>query len=262
MFDALRLLAIVWLGLSIACPVNAADRIKLRIGALDNKADALVAKGGASQGGIDLGDLGLDDEHTSVFLDIDWWATDNWRFNVTYSRFNRSGERDVDFDFEFGDLVVPVQARVNTELDFDLYVVSAAYALINNDRGRLEVGAGLHLLDMEIEIDATTSQGTLLADEVADTLAPLPNLTLNGELNLGERWLLRAKAGWFGFDYEDYSGDLISLSGQVEFAFTEHFGAGVGYQFVDVDVEVDGSRFTEQYNLEFSGPLVYLMASF
>ena len=46
------------------------------------------------------------------------------------------------------------------------------------------------------------------------------------------------------------------------YRFTERFGVGVGYQYVDVDVTVDKSNGEAGFDIQFQGPTAYLSYSF
>ena len=40
------------------------------------------------------------------------------------------------------------------------------------------------------------------------------------------------------------------------------FGLGAAYQYLDVDLEVDGSNRQELYDFEFYGPVLYVSVGF
>ena len=58
-------------------------------------------------------------------------------------------------------------------------------------------------------------------------------------------------------------GELVSARGSLEWRpGGGAFGAGLGYQYVDIDVEDTGGNRAEKYDVEFYGPILFLQVGF
>ena len=95
-----------------------------------------------------------------------------------------------------------------------------------------------------------------------DILAPLPNIRAQGFYAITPRWAVSGAVGWLSANYGDYDGGFTYFHGRTLYRFTERFGVGVGYQYVDVDVEHDGERGNSGFDIQFSGPTASLSYSF
>ena len=98
--------------------------------------------------------------------------------------------------------------------------------------------------------------------ETADTLAPLPTIGFYGSYAFTPRWLLSGRVDFFSLKYNDYDGSLVNVMAAVDYRFARNFGVGLGYRYVDYDLDVTKSSFTGGIKYEFSGPMLYLIGSF
>ena len=162
-----------------------------------------------------------------------------------------------------------VGASLKSEFDIDLYIVDITWDFVQTDNARLGLGVGLHVADLDFDLDA---EARLIVDDKevsvdlgrvqTDFTAPLPNITLSGAMTLVEKVYLTASAGYFTLNYDKYDGELISLRGGVEWRPWKHFGIGAAYQYVDVDLTIDGSNRKQKYDMKFHGPILFVSAGF
>ena len=68
--------------------------------------------------------------------------------------------------------------------------------------------------------------------------------------------------GYFGLSYGDYSGHMTNAHAMVNYQLSPRWALAAGYQFVDLDLEVEKDDFTQVYDINFSGPMAYLRFSF
>ncbi len=236
-------------------------------GVLDATGEFRVAKAfrGAPVDVLDLDRLGVDDRDLNAFASLDWRVTDRWSLGLDVFQLEVSGGRQVDFDFEYGDLLVPVGARVDSELDLAFYVLSLSYSVYRSDRLHVGLGLGVHGVDTRYDLSARTTVGgteTLLGSESDDFIAPLPNLCASVVYAFTDQLVGQLDGGWLSLGYGDVSGDLVSLHGQLAWWFNERVGAGLGYSFLDLDVEDRGNRFRDIYDLQMQGPRLILKLAF
>jgi hypothetical protein len=54
----------------------------------------------------------------------------------------------------------------------------------------------------------------------------------------------------------------VTLAAALEYRLTKHIGVGAGYNYVDMDLTIDKSNREDEYNLKYTGPVLYLSAGF
>lgn len=226
---------------------------------------------------VGLDDLGLDTKVRTYWLDAKWRPFERWSFMAEYFSYNETGDRsDVysdSYDFTIKNTVFKGEAGINTqldsEIDVDIFSLSAAYRLFDDQDYAVDLGFGLHTMDMSVVLEGSAdiytenySVSTDVARESAEVLAPLPNIMLYGTYAFNESWALSGRAGWMSASYGDYSGELLRANASIEYRPIKSVGVGLGYNFSELNVERK-QRFTrETFDIDFSGPLFYISGGF
>jgi hypothetical protein len=218
---------------------------------------------------IDNEDLGLDSDVDSYWLDAKWRPFERWSFMAEFYSYSEDGTNTRGIETVFKDTVFGANTSLDTSFDVDIFSLSTAYRLVDEQNYAIDIGGGFHTLDLSFSIEgtvtgvagnnvATTSSGR----EVSDFVAPLPNLMVFGTYALNEQWALSGRMGWLSLNYEDYEGDLLRANLVVDFRPFENVGIGAGYNFSDMELTRDHSTGIESFRLDFSGPIIYLKAGF
>lgn len=202
-------------------------------------------------------DLGLSDSKTVGAIQGRVRLGEKWRIEAEYFSLNRSGSRAISRDINWGDNTYTVGTTVGSEFNSDIFRLSAGYSFIKNTKGELGVAIGAHVTDFSTSL-GTGGRGTV----TGETLAPLPTVGLYGAYAFTPRWLLSGRGDVFSLDYGDYDGTLVNITAGVDYRVSRHFGVGVGYRYVDYDVNMTKSKFTGNVSYEFNGPTVYATTSF
>lgn len=267
-------LALAWLALTLPQVVSAESlhpwldrRVSFFVGAVDFDVDATIAKWteGEEADYVDLARLGVPESDTDLWARVSARLGERWQINADYFTIDVAGGRAVNFDFEFGDLVVPVGAAVDASLDVDFYVLSLSYAFYRSDRAELGAGLGIHGVDLEYDMFAEARIGSAvreLGEEDDDFLAPLPNAALYATYAFSPRLIGQAKVGWISLSYDEYDGELLALHAQLAYLLTRRTSLGLGYTFFDFDVERDRGTRREYYDLDLDGPRIFLSVAF
>jgi len=242
-------------------------RFTLTLGASKFDVDARLASWteGEDKQVVDLGRIGVPEDDTSIWAGLNWRLSNRWRLALNYFSIDVDGGNSVDFDFEFGDLVVPVGASVDASLTLDFYVLSLGYAFYKSDRAELGVGLGVHGVDLDFDLYAErriNDQVTVLGEESEDFLAPLPNAYLYAAYAFSPKILAHIHGGWVSLNYDEYEGELLALNAQLAYWPAEWFSIGLGYSFIDVDVDRDRGRKREHYDLDLDGPRAFVSVAF
>lgn len=244
------------------------DKYRLKLGASYMKADGYFSStpDGKSTDKLTTGDLGIDDYETNFYFGARWRFADRWRLTFNYFGLDIDGDVEKNFDeLDFGDIDASGFLAVNTTFDTDFYVAQIGYSLYKNERAELGIGAGAHVVRFDTKLKVSgginAASGSVQSDTV-DYTVPLPNILGYGAYAITPKLSLEGGVGWFGLDYDDYSGDLVTVAANLEYRFTDHVGAGVGYNYVDMNLSVDKSSRKDKYNLSYKGPMLYLSAGF
>ena len=68
--------------------------------------------------------------------------------------------------------------------------------------------------------------------------------------------------GYFGLDYSDFSGQMTNAHAMANYQLSPRWALGLSYQFVNLDLDVEKDNYTQVYDIDFSGALVYARFSF
>lgn len=119
--------------------------------------------------------LGLETTQTVLRL------TGHYRFTkkhaLTYSWYSIStdGNKSVEEEFEWLDengdtITIPVGARVDTSLDYDIYRVGYLWSFHHTEKVEMSAGAGLHLTRVAIGLRAETTSSGVDTQDVSTTV--------------------------------------------------------------------------------------------
>jgi hypothetical protein len=245
------------------------DKFSFKLGAIYNEIDGTVtiARAPLPETPVDIDDvLGIDTSQTNPWLGFRWRFGDHWALNFHYDRFDQSGVAEVREEFNLDGVIYPVGARIETDFRADAYVMDVSYNIWQAQNYEAGVGVGLHAFDLKLNADASLLLGNEYEEYNAsseDLLAPVPNLRLYGTYAFSEKTSVTVNGGWLSLTYDDYDGSYYYIDAHLEYRITQRWGAGLGGQYTDVDVEHDsGNGDFEELNVNFSGVQAYITYSF
>jgi len=221
-------------------------------------AAALVPSTGGTGVIVDFEDtLDLEKRNLVPIADFIWRASEHWRVGVDYFAVNRSANRTLATDVEWGDQTFPTGSVVDSTFDFSDLRVSAAYAFFRRTDKELGVGLGLHVADIKASI-----QSSGVGNEAAAVTAPLPVINLYGMFALTDKWALSVNADWLSLAYGDYSGDVRNMAIDLLYQPYRHVGFGLGLRSLTIDIEIDHTDWDGAARMNFQGPTAYVTYSF
>jgi hypothetical protein len=232
---------------SWAAELSATDwdkRIVLRGGLIsyDMSGDFSSTKEGQPEIKVDMDDLGLEEDQTTYFLGATFRLGERWRLRLDYFNYDDANDETVSRIIEVDDLVVPLNGKVDSSLDIDLYIANLSYDLYSSERAKFGVGIGAHVVDFDLEIKGKDNNGTDLGEASEDYTVPIPNLFVGGLYALRNDLLFNYGAGWMSMSYGDYDGELIFARGALE--------------------DRDTGKKKENYDVEMPGPIFYMTVGF
>ena len=215
---------------------------------------------------IDFDRAGLKDTDSSYWLSINWRSANtrwgawfgSWRYDVVGSR-----EWEDSLPVDRGE--IPVGASVTSDFDATWYIFEATYSFYRTESVDTGIGFGFHTVDLDTTLTARFQIGDQEAQVVSkglDTLAPLPNVLAYLHWKFAPRWSFVGRVGYFDLDYSDYSGQMTNLHAMVNYQLSPRWALGFGYQFVNLDLDVEKADFTRVYDIDFAGPMVFAKFSF
>jgi len=213
---------------------------------------------------VDIDTLGIDEDETSLYFAARWRPTDRWMLKFDYFGFDNSGDVTRPL-LDFGNIGAIGTLRVETKLKTDFYVLQAGYSLLKNERADLGLGLGLHIIDFDTSLRVTGKLGDYtgtIGTERTDLLVPLPNLLAYGTYAFTPKLSLDGSAAYFSLSYDDYDGSLFRGTINLEYRFTDHFGAGIGYNYTNMNLDIEDDDVTTEYDLNYTGPVIFLSAGF
>jgi hypothetical protein len=216
---------------------------------------------------IDFDRAGLDETDASYWFSANWRSSRNrwgawfasWRYDVTGGRL---WEDSLPIP---GQPSIPASASVISDFDATWYILEATYSFWQTERLDAGIGFGLHTVDIATSLQARVDVGEEGIEAVQanlDTLAPLPNLLAYVHWRFHPRWRLTGRAGWFGLDYDEFSGSMTNAHLMLSFDLTPRVGLGAAWHFVSLDVDVEKKNYTQVYDIDFAGPMAFLRFSF
>ncbi|WP_455211828.1 DUF481 domain-containing protein [Kaarinaea lacus] len=175
--------------------------------------------------------LGLETEQTVIRLG------GHYRFNqehaVTFSWYSISSdgtkrlEEEIDWVDENGNpITIPVGARVDTRLEYDIYKLGYLWSFYNSEKVELAAGAGLHVTRVALGLEAETTSSDVGARDVAVTF-PLPVLSFELTYHVTPKfnWFLQSEV--FSIEFEDWAGTYSDNSLGMEYRVMKNLGLGI-----------------------------------
>ena len=235
------------------------ERGALYLGAffLDSNSDLQLGGGGAKVK-VDAEEvLGLDENFTVFRGDALWRITRRNRLDFTYYAMNRDGSNELAIDIpKPGGGSFPVGTRVKTDFDMSILRGSYAWSFFKNEHFDLGLAGGLYGMAVDFKIKREGSLGG--GDEKTDFAFPLPVVGLRGSFALTPKWFIRQSFDYFYVNIGDYEGQLVDFLVAVEWNALKHLGLGVGYNYIQMDLDYNGSDdFLSEIDLANGGFLAF-----
>lgn len=213
-------------------------------------------------------DLGLDVEETTIRADAMWRMSEHNRLTLGVFNFNRTGTRVIDRQIQIGDQIYPVGATVNTNFNFTVIPIAWSYAFIKNSTWEVAAGAGLQWSQINFKADGSASLSGISGsrEATASANAPLPLLGIDAKYYIFENWSVGSNLGVFaykiGASNMTMQGNIVNATISTDWWFTTYVGAGAALNWFYVGVDVQGSKWSGDFNYQYLGPQLFLSGRF
>lgn len=212
---------------------------------------------------IDLDTLGVDADDNDFSFSLAWQGPERWRLAFTTYASAVDGGLFTDKDYEFGDLDIPAGSGLAIDTKARFYIVNAHYSIWQKPRWEAGIGFGIYGLDWEGSIALVEGgRGEIVERETSDFIAPLPTVALFGRYAFTERLAGYAGIDWLSVNISDYDGEVLALSGGLDWWFSKRWGLSAGVNLVDIDVAVDDEPFNEYVDANWESLFLKLRLAF
>ena len=237
-------------------------QIELRLGAFSDTGSAVIVRD--TQDGIP-GDeldfenvLGVSENHTVMQFDAIYRFNRYHRLEIGYHELTRRGSAVLMRDATFGETTYAEGSTVDTRFDSELLRFSYAYSLMNDEQKELGVMAGVHVASGNTEIVSRTTGDR----EQSNVTTPLPVVGLHGNVSLGGRSWVGARAQVFAMEFDRVEGSMIYLMLEWQRYFGDSFSAGIAYNYYRTRLESADRDVAGRLETTHHGPLLFVSANF
>ncbi|QFU23808.1 hypothetical protein FM038_017630 [Shewanella eurypsychrophilus] len=226
-------------------------------------------------------DLELVESEFLPFIEIAYWFNDQHGIYFDWKRLHRDATNKnitVPYEFEHPDpdidetYSIQLGAEITTTFNVDIARIGYGYDFYTDDRWDLIFTAGLHVMWLELgfegEIGACLDETCGIIDidpdsvVFTDVTAPLPDLGLLAHYQFADSWSITGHAQYFYIKIDNIKGELIDLSGGIEYNFEGKFAADLSYKYYKVTADIDGDYTTTSIHYGFHGPMLTLSYEF
>ncbi len=204
----------------------------------------------------------LDSADNTFSAELAWRYRDKWSIVGQYFKSTDTARVVLEEDVEWKDVVFGAGSNAAIGSQFSLTRIFFARQLNTSNSHDVSIGGGIHWLHFgafiegEILVNGTPAS----ARRSVSAEAPLPNIGVWYKYSITSRWALRTRLDVFGASFDDYDGRLINIGLGVNYQAFEHFGIGLNYNYIELDVKINKSDWRGNIKTTYDG--VYVNASF
>ena len=203
-------------------------------------------------------DLGLPHRENRGVVDFMFRLRDRNKMRVSYYETNRSGSQVLANDIVFGNQTFPAGQLAQTSFDLQQFDITYTYSFIRNSR--FEVGSGLALYFLQIDVIGQVQALNLRQEVTAAT--PFPALPLDLTWRLSSRWAATAQAAYLKVNTHDLGGWYLDTHADIQYRWVNNFAVGAGYSSIRTDLTHRNGSFPGVVNLSIKGPQLFVRFSF
>lgn len=207
--------------------------------------------------------LRVKEDDETFALNLGWRYRENWSLFTQYFESGVSSGAVLAEDVKWKDTVFVAGSNVRAGQDFALFRVFFGRAFDTSERHEFGVGAGFHWLEIRAFIEGNVilgGGGTTFRREAVSASGPLPNIGVWYKYSLSPRWAFRSRLDWLAASVGDYDGKIINASFGVNYQTSDHFGIGLDYNLIELDVDVSKSDWQGRAAISYDG--LYASMSF
>jgi hypothetical protein len=207
---------------------------------------------------IDFHDTLGGDTRTTIFR-----ADGLYRFNERHALgfawydVKFTGSRVLNTQIDWGGQTYPVNAQVNSKLEFDVYKLNYQYSVFHDEKAELGASFGFHIMRLSVGISGTSTLGTGQAASEKVT-APLPVWGLFADYNFTPRFSAYYNYQFFFINVDDkFKGGLQDFIFGLEYRLFRNVAVGAAYNRFALNAEIKKDVSTLKINTNWNGGMLY-----
>ena len=210
--------------------------------------------------------LGLDSRQTVLRLEGTWLFRPSHALTFSWYDISSSNSISVERDFEWVDqdgntITIPIGASVGSRLDYNILKLGYSWSFYNSEKVRLSAGAGLHMTEITLGLNAETTSTGVNASSGKTTL-PLPvvSFALNYQVTPRFSWYLKSEV--FALSFDDWRGAYDDATVGVEYRVMEWLGIGVALNNNSLRVVEENPDTRFEFENRINGAMLFLRGHF
>jgi len=183
-----------------------------------------------------------------------------YRFNdkhgigLSWYALRFTGSKSLSRDITWNGVTYPVNAQVDSKLNFDVYKLNYQYSVYHNDKVELGASIGFHVMHVFMGITANNINHS----EGQAVTAPLPVLGLFADYKFTPRFSAFYNYQVFNINYQDkVSGGLQDFLFGLEYRLFRNFALGAAYNRFAMNMKAKGDNATLYLETKWNGGMLY-----
>ena len=192
-----------------------------------------------------------------------WNFGERWRLEGQYFAASNSASRILEEDVEWEDIVFEAGSSVAGKTSTQVVRLFLGYRLNSATHHDFGLGFGIHQLDLKASVEGQAlvqNVTTEYRSESVRTRAPLPDIGFWYNRVLSPRWAMTSRLDWLEVSIKPYDGAIINASVGLKFALSENFGAGLNYNYFELDAGIRDDDWRGSVEIRYHGPYLSIDA--
>jgi hypothetical protein len=200
--------------------------------------------------------LGGDRSATVFRLDGLYRFNDHHGLGFSWYSLKFTGSRVLSQDITWGGQTIPINSKVDSEINFDVYKLNYQYSVYHNDKVELGASFGLHIMKTFAGISASGISQSQNNNEAIT--APLPVFGLFADYKFTPRFSAYYNYQWFFINYQDkVRGGLQDFLFGLEYRVFRNVALGLAYNRFALSIEAKGDTTTLHLDTNWNGGMLY-----
>jgi hypothetical protein len=176
-----------------------------------------------------------------------------------YYRIYRSVTYNVNDEFEFGNIIVPVDiGDIKIYFNTDIWSIGYRYSLINSSKSALSFFFNIYILGIATGIDIDK---TNVVENYSFT-APLPSFGYQFSHELFKNASFNASMSFFILELNDFGGFINNTRLSFDYRLAKWIDVGLGYNYFNLKVNTSQPDFKIDFGYSYNGPNIIAQFKF
>jgi len=192
-----------------------------------------------------------------------WRYSDNWMLRAQHFSVDGKSIAVLNEDILWHDVVFNAGTNVAAGSEMSVTRLFMGRKYRTGDRSEVGLGGGLHLLEISAFIRGRAfinGEDAGVRLESASTQGPLPNIGAWYVRSFSERAAMTVRLDWLSASVGKYNGRIVNAAAGLNYAFTEHLGLGLSYNYFELSVGIKDESWRGRAKHRFNGAHIFFSA--